>query len=512
VCLSSAERQLFSIAPWRTIEIFHKASITIKQDIPLPDYAVKIAQHTTAYEQFIRDLWETFKADPTESNAREFINAIAVASDDIWAKFVVDILDVRLLSAAQQDLLESKVAEHREYLFFSLLPDLIKAIRQGNLDFSALDHRVIFMYAGALWSLGMIVTVSFDGNDVRDFGDVFAFAGPNDEASCTGPRGCATYANKQFTVAEILLDDIIPGHMRCLTNCRHMLLPTFSPVNEEQTKQIQVKGGPGSGHWAHVGRPNKVGGSMAGIGGLASLGLDHSSSLMKRRIFAAGLSSDRAKLKSDIKAVAKELGYDPKLIKYAGEPWKFEVAGKKYTAGADYNRNTGVIRVYSGALTEKMTGSPKLHRGLMAHEIQHDKWNQFMGKAAAERKEISKRLQQESAQGIHYSKSFMKPDGTFRSAADRKKYKLTRRLESLVNQEFAKGTWSKADGITPYSTSYWERFKSSRKTDDFYNAVNETLAELARIRVTGSSPTSSSKLKAWQSLEKLVNETYENRQ
>lgn len=227
---------MFSIAPWRTVDIFWQVCNRFKQENeeqPLPDYALKIAQHTSSYEDFIRELWETFKQDPTKENAIAFIEAIVTASDKVWEEFFLDILDVEDLTLQQRKLLQQEVSKHKDYLQNSLLPDLIKGIDAGVHDFSNLDYRVIFLYSGALWSSGFLATVMFDGLSLRDLADLFIFFGPNDENTCTGTRGCENYANKVYTVAQILADDIIPGHMRCLHNCRHMLLPVASPLKEQ---------------------------------------------------------------------------------------------------------------------------------------------------------------------------------------------------------------------------------------------------------------------------------------
>lgn len=226
----SIRELMFSLAPWRSIDIFLSMSNRLKEQSPIPDYAIKIAQHTSSYEDFIRKLWEQFKQDPTKENAINFIEAVVTASDEVWEEFYLDVLNVEELTAKQQDLLNQEVAKHKSFLQESLLPDIVKSIDQGVRNFDSLDYRVVFLYSGALWSTGFLATVMFDGLDSRDLGDLFVFLGPNDEDTCTGDRGCANYANKLFTVAQILAEDIIPGHMKCLTNCRHMLLPVASPI------------------------------------------------------------------------------------------------------------------------------------------------------------------------------------------------------------------------------------------------------------------------------------------
>lgn len=221
---------MLDLPPWSTLLIFKELSQQLKEDYPLPTYTTKIAVGTASYEEVIRTLWEDFKHNPTAANAKKFIAALVDYSSDYWMDYLADVLDVDVdrLTKAQLDHLHKAVEEHQGYLQNSLLPDLLKAIAAGVGDFDSFDYRVIFLYAGALWSFGFLSTIMFDGLQPRDAGDLFIFLGPNDENTCEGERGCKQHVNKTYTVAEILLDDLIPGHFRCLTSCRHILIPVAS--------------------------------------------------------------------------------------------------------------------------------------------------------------------------------------------------------------------------------------------------------------------------------------------
>jgi hypothetical protein len=221
---------LFAGKPWDTLIIFKELSEQLKQKYPLPAYTTRIATATSEYENFIRVRWEEFKLNPTEANAEKFIKAVIKYVQDNWQLYMADILgvDSNDLTQAQLDMLKSKVDEHIGYLSTSLLPDLIKAVRDGLDDFSKFDYRAIFLYAGALWSFGFLASVTFDGLQPRDAGDLFIFLGPDDENTCTGPRGCKQHVGKTYILAEIISGIIIPGYFRCLTSCRHILIPIVS--------------------------------------------------------------------------------------------------------------------------------------------------------------------------------------------------------------------------------------------------------------------------------------------
>ncbi len=227
--------ELFRLAPWTTLEIFEALAISLKQDIDMPDYILQIASGTSEYEKRIRELWEEFKKNPTEANAKKLAEEMKKSSSEIWPEVIAVILGLVLfdLTDEQREFIDRSLEEHHQYIDKSLLPDILDMLHKG-LDLSKLDHRVVFMYAGALWSVSYFASILYDGISLRNLADLFIFLGPNDEETCAGPRGCKQYANKIYTVAQILAQNIIPGQLRCLTNCRHMLFPIASPLKESE--------------------------------------------------------------------------------------------------------------------------------------------------------------------------------------------------------------------------------------------------------------------------------------
>lgn len=223
---------LFKQAPWTTLQIMEELSQQLKENNPLPGYVSRIAAGTSGYEDVLRAEWEKFKKEPTEDNAKAFIAFMLDFTNDYWRSYLADVLGVtpEQLTPQQLQLYNESLAEHQDYLQTSLLPDIIKAIKAGVTDFNNFDYRVIFLYAGALWSLGFLATVMFDGLQIRDLADFFIFLGPNDENTCEGERGCKQHVGKVYTVAEILAKQIIPGRLRCLTSCRHILIPVVSSI------------------------------------------------------------------------------------------------------------------------------------------------------------------------------------------------------------------------------------------------------------------------------------------
>lgn len=218
------------LQPWKLVLSFKESALTLKEELPLPNYVVRLSEGVANYETVLRSLWEDFKNNPTQSNARALANFMKENSDKIWLETTLDILGIDELSEQQERILRENLDTHHSYIENSLYPDLIKAIVDGREDFSNFDYRLIFLYAGALWSFGFLATVMFDSLELRDLADLFIFLGPRDEGTCRGERGCFQHVGKIYTVLEILEKQIIPGYLSCLTSCRHMLIPVASPL------------------------------------------------------------------------------------------------------------------------------------------------------------------------------------------------------------------------------------------------------------------------------------------
>lgn len=249
---------------WSALSVLDEAAIVLKQEPPLPRYVTEISTATGEYEKRLRTLWEAFKENPTRDAAKRLAEQMKAASAEYWPEAVASVLGVGTedLIPKQRRMVKDALDEHHNFIDKSLLPDILRVFDRGGVfeadDFNIFDHRMIFMYAGALWSLGFLATITYDGLNVRDLADVFVMLGPDDERTCTGPRGCHKFVNKFFTVAQIITDDIIPGHFACLTNCRHIMLPVASPLTKREKHQ------PGK-------HPQKLHAGSRGAAGIADL-------------------------------------------------------------------------------------------------------------------------------------------------------------------------------------------------------------------------------------------------
>jgi hypothetical protein len=259
-------------------------------------------------------------------------------------------------------------------------------------------------------------------------------------------------------------------------------------INSIKLLQTILKGGQGSGNWAHAGRPGKRGGSYKGIGGLSVLGLKKTDSVEYRKILTTAMKDFRKSLKSDIIAVAKELNYDPDKIKYAGQAYEFKVGNDSYTAAADYNQQTGVIRLFPGSLLDVGTTQPKVIRSLLAHEITHNKFQKYQSKLANQDDELTAIYSEQNRNGVPNRERILRADGDVRDPKDYKRfsaYILSQKL--LKHSSFEVDPKNRIDeigGVSDYSNSYWSRFKQTRNSSHLDTAVNETFAEIARLKNT----------------------------
>lgn len=205
-----------------------------------------------------------------------------------------------------------------------------------------------------------------------------------------------------------------------------------------------------------------------------------------------------------VQAIAKQLGYDPAKMKHAGEGYKFTVGNKQMRAGADFNPTTGMIKVYDGALRH----SDDVLRGMLAHEVQHAKFDAVMKAASEQFATIGKKVRNLTRKNwpIH-------ADGTLVD-----KYKDLYKAYDLRNNFIEKNIdlLRKTDGCTSYSRAYWEALEAELSlgkgvTDaKLTRAIDETLAEIARMRTPGSPAWAGDHAPAriWRDLYESVTDLY----
>ena len=214
-----------------------------KQADPIvPPGLEELSWRVVAYEDAIRRRWDEAKEDVARRGdvaVADFIDWMVENAHLSWEPAILAMFEVEAMTPVVEARFREELDTHLAYMRESLHPDILARVREEDEERSllsrlvALDHRIVAMYAGALWSAGSLLFAAFDGVQARDLAALFMFAGPNDGRTCTGDRGCDQYANRIFPLAQILAEEIIPGRMACLTNCRHYLLPVVRIPAEE---------------------------------------------------------------------------------------------------------------------------------------------------------------------------------------------------------------------------------------------------------------------------------------
>lgn len=229
-------------------------------------------------------------------------------------------------------------------------------------------------------------------------------------------------------------------------------------------KIIIHKGGPSSGNWGHDGRVGKVGGSQPG-GGYARVGVDrnHDKDMLRKYLTsnAGMLSKQRRRAESEARQLAKDLRFDPKRVHFQYSPYNFVIDGEQMTAAGLYNPATGDITVYPDAYSNKPYMYTGIKAGVLSHEIMHDRWNTF-----------KKIAEEQTAEFISNNKA------AFLSDKDKsEKYGAALLYKSILDNMHL----PRLGGVSDYSNHYWAEWDKDPSTSNFIKAVNETLAECARL-------------------------------
>lgn len=257
-------------------------------------------------------------------------------------------------------------------------------------------------------------------------------------------------------------------------------------------------GGPGSGNHGHAGRPGKEGGSAPG-GSSSKEGplpvIDESTGegeMTFEEIMEWLNKSTKKRSNSTFEPISPDSPHYERVMKVVNgtatrmkfptdrilvteeKGYGFNLDGENYYAAGDYDPTNDRIRLFDvgNATNEEL-------RGYLTHEIAHHRYKIYKDAYTYQMKEITRIADQEP----DWKNWPIRADGELRPGNERtfwaygihQKYFSGKRWEAL----------KKADGVSSYSTEYWEQAVKTGRAEDYDMAVNETLAEIARI---GTSP------------------------
>lgn len=183
---------------------------------------------------------------------------------------------------------------------------------------------------------------------------------------------------------------------------------------------------------------------------------------------------------------------------FLGPDRKFTVDGKEMNMGAEYiqsieGKNNAEIRVAESS----MRFSDEHIKDMLAHELGHHEWHMFMSEVDKETEEISRLLR-----ANHNDSEFwpIYADGRLRPEF-RSQYPAYRVYEEFFSGDELERLMQN-DGITRYSEYYWNEADTGMpgKTD-YMRAINETIAEISRLNLSGKSD---SVPRIWKTAYKIV--------
>lgn len=226
---------------------------------------------------------------------------------------------------------------------------------------------------------------------------------------------------------------------------------------------IRVKGGPGSGHHGHRGRPGKRGGSLPG----KSVGV-----VGPTKIIVVGDVDPDV-----VTYIAAQYSYIPEwaradvkeLVISSAKGYDFDAGGQTFEAGGDWNARTGTIHVYSANRyatsydPHTRTYSRLSVRKLLAHEVGHSLENKWWSTANKQHRDAYDEHPGWFNKSGHIK--YVKPEfwALYKQAYP----------ESAAQKAFL-DAWAKGqDGITSYSAAW--------AAD---GVISETIAEMASIYFT----------------------------
>lgn len=176
-------------------------------------------------------------------------------------------------------------------------------------------------------------------------------------------------------------------------------------------------------------------------------------------------------VREHVSKIVAELGYDPAKVYYEDTHETFEVAGKPYvSAGCAWTSNGGIRggKVYEiGDIT--INARRQIDDTLVAHEVQHQKFQVAMDKYNADRDAI--RIMEDPSSG---NTRVLNADDTVKPEF-KKDYPAFDKLHRFFTQDFQK--LAKQDGITDYSKQYWKGWKEGSVSS--WLAMHETMAEIS---------------------------------
>lgn len=184
-------------------------------------------------------------------------------------------------------------------------------------------------------------------------------------------------------------------------------------------------------------------------------------------------------IKGEVNAMAKEQGFDPSRITVRTDDKTFVLNGETRHYSGSYDPSTGKIEVFADRV------EPDTVRGLLAHEMMHDKFQVVYSAYEAERRRVMEDpFTAWGAKNAEGERTGMNADGSL-PPASAGRYPAYQAFQENMSVP----TLAKDDGVTSYSRDWWNAWETQNKTNAYAgewakSAINETFAEMARLTYT----------------------------
>lgn len=194
-----------------------------------------------------------------------------------------------------------------------------------------------------------------------------------------------------------------------------------------------------------------------------------------------------AEIQKRIVAVSQDLDFDPAAIMISSAEKSFELNGQAFkAAGTAEISRVGKDAVLITLYAQQMR--PDNANGVIAHEIEHIKFETALLRASADFEKIGKEPKEPSRVD-----PVMNPDGSLKPPYDAKYPAYQAMVVAYDNAD--KAMLAASDGVSEYSYDWWKNWRTKKNTSApflglaEFSAVHETLAEMARIKYdTGKFP------------------------
>jgi hypothetical protein len=185
----------------------------------------------------------------------------------------------------------------------------------------------------------------------------------------------------------------------------------------------------------------------------------------------------------------KALGYPPARLKISFEPYKFTLNGIPGVAAGSADLQTGEITLYPQHLSRNSI------RGVTAHEVMHQKFENVLREYRDEQLEIQKDKRE----------NMIRPSGELTMQYEND-FPVYTKIQPIIDQQ--SDELAQTDGVTGYSREWWRAHKNGEASRDL--AIHETLAEMAYLETTDPAKLKEV-AKPWRDLYREVTELYRNK-